>query len=214
MRKASGIQIDWPEEDVKALWRQIERNQKEFGKNLGQSVKFAAYHLIKSLGADTRVAPKYRPYKEIKETKKEKDAKGGGKKYEITTWKGGRKKTFNIRSKKGVKELKQMPQVKIGNRGLAKASWRFAAGGIGRKSAVRKSKSWGKWAARSAGRNVDVEKNFKTNDAYVRITNRLDYITDSMRGKDHAVDSAMARAARGMSHHIDEEIKKKLGVKK
>ena len=170
--------------------------------------------MIRSLGASTKVAPKYRPYKEIHETKKERDAKGGGKKYEITTWRGGQKKTFNIRSPKGVKELKQMPQVKIGNRGLAKASWRAAGAGIGRKSAVKKSKKWGKWARRSAGRNVDVEKSFETNDAYVRITNELDYITDSMKGGDRAVDTAMARAAEGMRHHIDEEIKKKLGVKK
>ena len=214
MRNIDGMQIDWPEADVEALWRQIERNQREFGKSLGKSVKFAAYHLIKSLGASTKVAPKYRPYKEIHETKKERDAKGGGKKYEITTWRGGQKKTFNIRSKKGVKELKQMPQVKIGNRGLAKASWRSAAFGIGTRGAVKKSKSWGKGVVRTAAGHVDVDKKFTDNDAFIMITNQMDYITDAMKGGDMAVDTAMARAAEGMRHHIDEEIKKKLGVKK
>ena len=212
MRSVEGVQIDWPEDDVRALWKQIERNRKEFGRSLGKSVKLAAWHLVRSMGADTRVAPKYRPYKEIKETKKQRDAKGGGKKYEITTWKGGQKKTFNIRSKKGVKELKQMPQVRIGNRGLAKASWRFAVSQFGAKGGVSK-KGITRGAERYAKRHMDVKKKLNRDDAYVKITNRVDYIIEAMHGKKHAVDSAMARAARGMSHHIDEQIKKKMGVK-
>lgn len=213
MRRAEqGIQLEWPEEDVRALWRQIERNRKELGRSLGSSVKFAAWHLIRSLGKSTRVAPKYRPYKEIHETPKERKAKGGGKKYEITTRKGGRKKTFNIRSKKGVRELKQMPQVRIGNRGLAKASWRFAIGEFGGRSKVSK-KGFACGIETFAQTKVDVDRKFERDEANVRITNKLDYIREAMQGGERAVDSAMARAARGMSSHIDEQIKRKMGVK-
>lgn len=206
------IQLDWPKEDVRAMWRQIERNQKELGRSLGSSVRFAAWHLIRSLGKDTQIAPKYRKYEEVYETPKQRKARGGGKKYRITSWKGGRKKTFIIRSKKGVRELKRMPQVLIGNRGLAKASWRFAVSQFGSSRGVAK-KGFAPGIQKYAGMKTDVKKRLKGDDPYVKITNRLDYIVDAMQGKERAVDSAMARAARGMSKHIDNQVVKKMGAK-
>lgn len=206
------IQLDWPKEDVRAIWRQIERNQKELGRSLGSSVKLAAWHLTRSLGTSTRVAPKYRPYKEIKETAKEKRAKGGGKKYEITTCKGGRKKTFNIRSSKGVRELKQLPQVRIGNAGLAKSSWRFAISQFGSRRGVSK-KGFARGIEGYAQKHTDITKRLKGDDPYVKISNRVNYIRDAMTGGENAVNTAMARAARGMMKHIDNKVKEKMGVK-
>ena len=203
------VEFDWPEEDVEALWQQIDRAQKDLGKSVGRAVKMAGYSVIRSLGASTAIAPKYREYEEIHETPKQIERTGGGKKYEITTWKGGTKKTFNIRSPKGVRELKRMPQVRIGNRGLAKQSWRVAGGLAGKKSVVRKVRTGATahWVARRA---VSLKKEYKGDDPYIQISNRLNYIIPALEGGEKSVDTAMARAARGMRGHIDRLIKRKL----
>ena len=203
------FEFDWPEEDVEALWQQIDRAQKDLGKSTGRAVKMAGYSLIRSLGASTDIAPKYREYEEIHETPKQIEKKGGGKKYEITTWKGGTKKTFNIRSPKGVRELKRMPQVQIGNRGLAKHSWRYIGGMAGKKSLVRKTKT-SPSAQAIARRESDEKHKYKGTDPYITITNKLDYILPALTSGEKSVDTAMARAARGMMHTIDNKIKRKL----
>jgi len=53
--------IEFPRADVDALFRQIDRAQKELGKSMARSVSWAAEYVAHSLAAATKVAPKLRP---------------------------------------------------------------------------------------------------------------------------------------------------------
>ena len=206
------IHVEWPMEDVRAMWKQIQRNQKEFGYTLGTSMKIGAWHLCRSLGVSTAVAPKHRPVKEIHETPKELKAKGGGKKYEVTSWKSGRKKTFAVRSSNKIRAVRKTRQVRIGNRGLAKATWRASISRYGSKRGISRT-GFAPGITKFAKQLVNNKARLKGENPYIRIINRINYIESAMEGGEHAVDTAMERAASGMMKRIDNQIKKKLGVK-
>jgi hypothetical protein len=203
------VSIEWPKADVDALWRQVERAQKELGKTLGQAVRFAAWSVARSLGTITTMSKKVRPYRVVNEGRGVSKFKGG-KKYEVTSMKKGKTKTFNVRAK-SVSELKKMTQVKIGKAGLAKSAWmwgiRQIGGGknIGMAGATDTAKKRGRMT-------IDVEKRLTGDDPFVKIINRLNYAENALIGGQSAVSSTMGKAARSMERIIDENIKKKLGA--
>jgi hypothetical protein len=204
---SNAVGIEFPKKDVSELWRQIERAQKELGKDIGQAVRFGAWSVARSLGVVTNVSKKYRPYKAVKQSRGKSNYKGV-KKFTVTSWKKGNKNKFTVYAPK-VSELKKMPQVRIGKAGLAKSSWmrgiRQIGGGqnISMAGTTKTAKDQGK-------RVIDVEKNLKSNNPFVKITNKLNYITDAMKGKEGAVTSAMGKASRAMAKIIDEKIKKRM----
>ena len=204
------VSIEFPRQDVRAMWAQIDRAQKELGQDLGQAIRFAAWSVARSLGVITKVASKYRPYKVIKEGRGA--AKGkGGKKYEVTSWKKGREKTFNVRAA-SVSELKKMGQVRIGNAGLAKSAWMWgikklgSGSGIGMKGVTPGAKQRGQ-------QNMDVTQRLRGDDPFVKIVNSLPYAASALQGGMGAVNGVMSKAARSMEKIIDDKIKKKLGAK-
>lgn len=203
------VSIEWPKEDVRALWAQIARAQAFLGKELGQAIKFAAWSVAQSLGVVTNVAPKYRPYSEIIEGRGVAKRKGG-KKYEITSWKKGREHKFNMRAA-SVRELKQSGKVKIGNAGLAKSAWYWgikklgSANGVGMRGVTLRAKQ------RGAG-NIKVTQRLKGNDPFVKMVNDLPYAVSALRGGMSAANSALGKAARHMGKIIDAQIAKKLGA--
>jgi len=203
------VSIEFPRQDVRALWAQIDRAQKELGKGLGPAIRFAAWSVARSLGVVTKVAPKLRPYREIKEGRGV--AKGkGGKKYEITSWKKGHAKTFNVRAA-SVSELKKTGKVRIGNAGLAKSAWMWgikklgSGGGVGMKGVTAAAKQRGQ-------RNMDVTQRLRGDDPFVKIVNSLPYAVSALRGGMNEVNGAMGRAARSMEKIIEANISKKLGT--
>ena len=198
------VTVEWPKADVDALWREIARAQKELGRNLGQAIRFAAWSIASSLGVMTKVAPKYRPYRLLAKEK-------SGKKYEIESYRKGRKKTFNVRAR-SVSELKKMAQVRIGHAGLAKSSWMWGIKKIGGGRNI--SMKGATQAAKSLGRNkMSVESRLHGDDPFVKIVNRLPYAESALRGGASEVTSAMGKAARHMEKIIDDNMKKKLGAK-
>lgn len=204
------VSIEFPRQDVRALWAQIDRAHKELGKGLGQAIRFAAWSVARSLGVVTKVAPKYRPYRVIAEGRGV--AKGkGGKKYEVTSWKKGHAKTFNVRAA-SVSELKKMKQVKIGNAGLAKSAWMWgikklgSGGGVGMQGVTTAAKQRGQ-------RNMDVTQRLRGDDPFVKMVNSLPYAVSALQGGMGVVNSAMGKAARSMEKIIDANIAKKLGAK-
>ena len=102
-----------------------------------------------------------------------------------------------------------MRQVKIGHRGLAKFTWRCAAGDAGKKSLVKNSKP-NPFTQTIARNTTQVKKKYKGYDPYITIINSLDYVLPALKGGGKSVDTAMARASRGMMHMIDNKIKRKL----
>jgi hypothetical protein len=207
---SDAVSIEWPKQDVRALWAQIDRAQKELGKGLGPAIRFAAWSVARSLGVLTKVAPKYRPYKVIKEGRGV--AKGkGGKKYEVTSWKKGHAKTFNIRAA-SVSELKKKGQVRIGNAGLAKSAWMRGVKKLGSGSGIG-MKGVTPGAKRRAAGNMDVTQRLRGDDPFVKIINSLPYAASALKGGMSAVNGAMGSAARSMEKIVDANITKKLGAK-
>jgi len=200
----------WPKQDVRALFAQMDRAQKELGKNLGQTLRFAAWSVARSLGVVTNVAPKYRPYEVVKEGRGMAKRKGG-KKYEVTSLKKGRKNTFNVRAA-SVSALKKMGQVRIGNAGLAKSSWMWgikklgSGGGVSMKGIASKVKQRG-------SQNMDVTQRLRGDNPFVKIVNSLPYAANALRGGMGSVNNAMGKAAKSMEKIIDANIAKKMGAK-
>jgi hypothetical protein len=203
------VSVEWPKKDVQALWAQIDRAQKELGKDLGQAVRFAAWSVARSLGVGTKVSDKYRPYKVIKEERGV-ARRAGSKLYEITSWKKGREHTFNMRAK-NIAELKATPQVKIANRGRAKSAWMWGIKKLGSGSGVSMNGVTPK-GFMAAQNTMDVEQKLSGDNPYVKMINSLPYATSALKGGMSAVNGAMGKAARSMARIINADIKKKLGA--
>lgn len=209
----AGVTIEFPEADVNNFSKQLLRAQRELGKDFGEAIRWGAWSVARSCGAATRVAPKKRPMTAVRG----KVSKSGKQAYEVETYKAsghkGQRHTFLIyhRSKR---EANADRRVKIGMRGLAKSSWYWgikelgSAGGTG--GATEHAKKRGR-------ENVVVEKHLKGDDPYVRITNKLPYITDALDGGLSSIEGAMGKAARHLEREItrkmDEKFLKSIGVK-
>jgi len=204
------VSIEFPRRDVRALFAQLDRAQKELGKNVGQALRFAAWSVARSLGAVTDVAPKYRHYKVVAEGRGVAKRRGG-KKYEVTSWKKGHAKTFNIRAA-SVAQLKRTPQVRIGNAGLAKSSWMWGIKKLGSGGGVS-MKGVTPGARKRGSQNMDVTQRLRGDDPMVKIVNSLSYAGDALRGGMGDVNNAMGKAVRSMEKIIDANIAKKLGAK-
>jgi hypothetical protein len=206
---SDAISIHWPKRDVSALLAQIGRAQRELGKGLGQTIKFAAWSVAQSLGVLTKVAPKYREYRVIKEGRG--IAKGkGGKKYEITSLKKGHKHTFNVRAA-SISDLKKDGRLIIGNAGLAKSAWMWGIKRLGSGNGI--SMKGVTMGARKRGQqNMDVTQRLRGDDPFVRIVNSLPYASQAMRGGASAINGAMGKAASHMEKIISAQIAKKLGA--
>jgi len=204
------VSIEFPRRDVRALFAQLDRAQKELGKNVGQAIRFAAWSVARSLGVLTDVAPKYRPYKVVQEGRGVAKRRGG-KKYEITSYKKGHKNTFNVRAE-SVSQLKKMGQVRIGNAGLAKSSWMWGIKKLGSGSGVSMKGITSRVKQRGS-QNMDVTQRLRGDNPFIKIVNSLPYAGDALRGGTGAVNSAMGKAVRSMEKIIDANIAKKLGAK-
>jgi len=55
------VTLEFPAADRRALFSQIERAQREFGRSQKDAVKWAGGYLLRSLGASTAISPKLRP---------------------------------------------------------------------------------------------------------------------------------------------------------
>ena len=185
--------------DIRDLQRQMRRAESVLGKDTGQAVKFAAWAVARSLGASTRVAKQYRPYKAEATTRKK------VKKFVVTSHRRGGANTFPVYAP-SVAALKKMPQVRIGNKGLAKGSWMWGIRALG--SVAGSGAGVGKSAKRYAQRWIDVGKQLRGNNPTVTIHNRLSYILNALRGGPQDVTTAMARGARQMEKIIDAKAKK------
>jgi len=195
---ADAFTIEFPRGDVAALQHQMRRAEKLLGKSSGQSVRFGAWAAAKSLGASTKVSDKYRPYEE-KET-----TRTGVKKFEVVSHATGKKSTFDWYAR-GVQQLKRGP-ARIANRGLAKGSWMWSIRALG--SAQGSTKDVSPMAKKRSRDKVSVYKDLSGSNPSVRITNRLGYITDALRGGPQDVSTAMGRAARQMAKIINADVAK------
>lgn len=197
-----GVSIEFPHRDVAAIQRQMARAADVLKKSQPQAVRFGAWAVASSLGASTRVAKKKRPMQEIQTSRKTQ------RKFEVESYKSGAKKLFEIYARTKQEAVKSSA-VRIGKHGMAKASWMWgikAIGGGPAGSAAGASKS----AKRAARQHIEVAKKLQGDNPSVRITNRLGYIMDALRGGPKDVSTAMERAAKQMAKIIDSKMPKGL----
>lgn len=206
--------IEFPMADVDALFRQIDRAQKELGRSLGNAVRTAANRVALSIGTSTKVAPKHRKITATGETSSNRqysESRGfyQNKRFEVYSDKS--RKTFSVWAK-NMREAKQKRGVVISRRGLAKATWRRAAreasagGGVGQGGVTAS-------ANRLADRHARGKGVFNGVDPWAMMESSLDYAQDALQGGPRDVGTAMERAASAMEHLIDRQIEKKLGAK-
>ena len=206
--------IGWPTDDVRALFAQMERAVKELNIPMGKALKQAGNVLGQTMGTSTRVATRdgkaqKRIIHEVKEAKGIAKRRGT-KKYEVISWTSGKKTTFNIRAK-NKREANKKRQVKVRNFGLAKMTWARIASGIGSSMATSAGKAT-PWAKRKADRYGRVTFRFTGDDPFVTMTNNLYYAIPALQGGENTVNTAMARAARGLELSITKQLKRKLGA--
>jgi hypothetical protein len=207
------LDIKFPEEDVREIFRGMERARKELSNTWGGAVKMAGYQLSRTMGTSTRVAAKKRPYRII-ETRR---ARGNRPKQiliEVDSYVGGKNKTFQRWIEGGKREANKSTAVRIGMAGLAKSSWKWAAKAartpgavkLPAKEVARSAREWGIRYSEGGSR-------FKGDDPYYRITNKLPYIEDALHGGANAPETAMRRAASGLNKWIDTELQRRFEAK-
>lgn len=208
----TGAYIDFPKEDVKDLFRQIERAQTELGKSLSNSVRWGGWFVAKSLGAATSVPAsgvvKSGKRRSVEEVRGEGRARRGAlKTFRAKRYrKGGRVSNFTFQAK-SKSEANKSKLLKISYWGLAKASWMWAVKPLGAGStfgfATSKAKD-------KAARAVEVIYRKDKHDPMVKITNRLPYIREALSGGEARVSEAIGKASRNMERSIEKAVEKKL----
>ncbi len=184
-----GFDVKWPEADLKALAKQIERAQLGLGKTLEESLIWAGVLLAKGAGARTSVAPKKR------KTLANPGTKEFPKKFfpfyrEI--WLNGPQETF----KWYLKERSDTTKEKIARSGLAKKSWLWMIPGI-------KGSGMSNFAS-------SVEKKVGTFNLEIEMANMLAYITKALKESDGQVllNDALAKTANRMEKIIDKKLER------
>ena len=199
-------ELRWPEQDVRKLFRQMERGIRELGMHEVHALNAAGKQLVRALGTSTRVSAKYRDVEQVKGGSAN-IRLNGQKEYKVTGYFGRPKKygsrTVFATSKMDAKKRRAV----IRYRGLAKKTW----GAVG--------KSFGNWEHNlsTAGYELSsVAANMASVDrgaGYVRMTNSLSYAVPALEGGPNAVDTAMIRAARGLQKSFDKQLERRLARK-
>jgi hypothetical protein len=208
------VEIKFPKEDVREIFRAMERARKELSNTWGGAIRMAGITLSQSMGTSTRVSPKTRPFKILQK----RSARGGKPATMLVEWekesRSGKKTQQGIIEGTGVRDAKKHPFIRIGMQGLAKSSWKWAAKAartpgavkLPAKEVARSAREWGIRYSEGGSR-------FRGDDPYYRITNKLPYIEDALHGGANAPETAMRRAADGLNHWIDNEVKRRFGAK-
>jgi hypothetical protein len=195
--------IEFPQGDVRALWAQIDRAQRELGRSLGASVKTAANMVARSIGASARRSDKYRDFRPVVGSQTTR----GRQEYEVYRPYYARKtRRFFAWNDQ---EAKESRYVKIGRRGLAKAIWAAIARGIG---GSHLAGSVGFSVAGLAKKYGYAEARLSGEDPYVKLTNESYYAEAALSGGPQDVTTAIARASRAMEKTITNQLVKKMGL--
>jgi len=186
---AEGITVKF-DPDPSVLSGLIERIQRDTGKSLEDAVRIAAWYLAGSLSASTKTAKKKRGLRKNK-----------GKEKSRPTWvyphyvNVYRKDSSIARHYIKVGEETTDPAIVIPKAGLAKSSWKWMLGDLGK---PRKAKH-GRIAGAVSVRSIGTEK-----DPAWQMENRLNYIESAIRHSGRApIETAFQRAINSGNRKID-----------
>jgi hypothetical protein len=203
---SDAFEIRFPREDVRAFFRQMETNRKALNLSAGRALRQAANQLGRACGASTKV-----PTRDVKAKKRTMEPVGkasrtGNRQFRVTSWKSGERKRFTVTAR-NVSEAKKLPQVKVGNFGLAKRVWAAIAREFGRAGSDGGATKNAKRLGQKFG---SVKAVLKGDDPYVRMTNSLPYAVDALQQGERSIDTAMARATRALAHSMEKQLERKM----
>jgi len=230
------VSIEINKADISRLFAQMQRAQKELGKGLKESVKWGGILMMQSLAAQTKVSKELRPIVKNPDKRYKTDArrapfgvmrwdKSGKKGFRpiFRTGEFGRvrfvdKNTFEVKyintltgKVHRAERFDQTPDLSIksdkrriiGKRGLAKKTWQWAA----------KRMAGGTANIMRVPNIADIKWSGGVDNPTVKITNRINYMGDALKGGIGAINTALGNAARKMTNRIDDKLTKKLGAK-
>jgi len=198
--------LTWPEKDVEAIMAEMERGRRELGRDYPHMLRAGMKAILNSVGASTRVAPKKREI--TKGTAK--PPRRGLKAFDVTGYFGKKPKTLQTKTVfSRDKRTATKYHGTIGNSGLAKRTWAIAGKMFG---ASVLSSAVSSMTDRIAGNSVDVSKNFTGEDQFIQVANGLNYIESALNGGPNDINTAMERAASGLTQSIDRQIVKRMGA--
>jgi hypothetical protein len=223
------VTLSFPTEDVRALFRAMDRAQAVLGKSIPQAQLMAMKSVLSSMAASTKVSDEFREYRQLTEMQhgvvlSSFSRSGKNRMYAVKTkYQTPKRKGKALRSSwqgpwreqiiyaPNETELKQRRAVIIQMRGLAAETWRQCAnrGGVRLTKGERATKRSAHNAyitKKAARRWVAWRANRHGDDPYIRVTNSLPYINEALDGGPMAVSTAMARGARGLEHQIDRQL--------
>lgn len=202
------VKIEFPRKDVDAIFASMQQASKYLGYDSARAVASAAGFLVRSLGASTRVAPRFRDV--ALSADQPSRGKAGYKSYDVTGYMGKprRMQTRSYRAT-SLRDAKNRFAT-IRSRGLAKATWSIALRSAGSSSSGMQSAAQN--VARKAADFVETTKNLKGDNPSIEIRNRLPYVESALRGGPKDVSTAMARAAAAMQKMIEAQLVKRMGL--
>lgn len=213
---SNGVQISIPMGDVDKLFKAMQYASDNLSIDMGKAMKQGVNRLISSLGASTKVSPKYRkvierPVKGISGAAAE--LIGGEKavKYGITGW-FGKPRVFQTRMYENITKKQLLERhAKIKRSGLAKMTWKLTAKAINARFIAGFESSVAGITKSIAQRHIEAKANYKGQDIFAEIHNSLPYINEAFksRGK-QTVDTAFDRAASGLIKSVDKQIERRL----
>lgn len=208
---SASFTVEWPKKDVDALFRSMEMAVKYLNYDMGHALKAAAKHLIQSIAASTRIAPKFREIKDATWLAPgAKKPRRGLHAYDVTGWFGYPRKQMTKQVYSRDMATAKRRHATIGRRGLARATWSVAArsmSGIGALFSASSSHT-----ARVAAKYADSRSQFSGEDLFVEVNNFLPYAESALEGGPKDINSAMERAAAGMEKSIERQLVKRMGL--
>jgi hypothetical protein len=188
------------------LMREMRASAKALGLSVAGGVKFTGWAVADAFRTATKESPKKRKITEVKGAR----TKAGNKTFEVERWHRGKKTTFLVYAK-NKREANKLPQVKIGNRGLARKAWHFPQRKLG---SARGGGKVGTTATRIARRHGTVELHLRDENPSVKITNSLDYAADAFKTSgQQTINNVLERAARRMQKMTAAKVAKRMGAK-
>jgi len=230
------VSIELKKADVSRLFAQMQRAQKELGKDLKQTVKWGGILLMQSLAAQTKVSKKLRPIVKNPDKRYKTDARRApfgvmrwdkhGKKVFRPIYRTGEfgrvrfldKKTFEVKyintltgTVHRAEKFDQTPDLSI------KTDKRR---NIGRRGFARRTWQWAVKNMSGGTANImrvmgiaDIRWSGGTSNPTVTIINRINYMDKALKGGLMAVNRSIENAARKMANRIDDQLTKKMGAK-
>lgn len=205
MSDALPFTLEFPEADVRDLFRQMDMHVRHLRRHENHALNIAGKSVAQALGTSTRVAPKYR---QITENKIIGTSRRNVKAYDVTGYFGRPRRlqtrTVFAQSKMNAKRR----HAAIRRRGLGKMVW----SAIGRKFGGIAGEHTLSGMANEIAGLANKHSRVSRGDGYVQMTNRLGYAAKALQGGPQDVSTAMERAARSMQRSFENQLVRRMGL--